>query len=77
MLCVLTIANSLIQEGQVREITPKVMSLIKSRLEHVFIRLNSAAPTDPILRNLSLMIEYTRKIADSMGLSLPGSSSAY
>lgn len=51
------------------------MSLIKSRLEHVFIRLNSTAPNDPILRNLSLMIDYTRKIAESMGLNLAPSSS--
>lgn len=60
-----------------REITPKVMSLIKSRLEHVFIRLNSSVPNDPALRNLSVMIDYTRKIADSMGLNLAGSSSSY
>lgn len=53
------------------------MTLIKSRLEHVFIRLSSTAPGDPALRNLSTMIDYTRKIAEFMGLSLAAPASSY
>ncbi|KAF3766475.1 hypothetical protein M406DRAFT_89257 [Cryphonectria parasitica EP155] len=64
-------------EGQVREITPRVMSLVKSRLEHVFVRLNMAVPNDPVLRNLSGMIDLTRKINDAMGRSGSIAGSAY
>lgn len=55
-----------IQEGQVREITPKVMSLLKGRLEHVFLRLSSTMPSDPALRNISNMTNLTQRITDSM-----------
>ncbi|KAG8163182.1 hypothetical protein KVR01_007660 [Diaporthe batatas] len=53
-------------EGQVREITPKVMSLLKGRLEHVFLRLSSTMPSDPALRNISSMTSLTQRITDSM-----------
>ncbi|POS76281.1 hypothetical protein DHEL01_v205319 [Diaporthe helianthi] len=53
-------------EGQVREITPKVMSLLKGRLEHVFLRLSSSVPSDPALRNISNMTSLTQRITDSM-----------
>lgn len=53
-------------EGQVREITPKVMSLLKGRLEHVFLRLNSTVPNDPALKNISIMTNLTQRITDSM-----------
>lgn len=53
-------------EGQVREITPKVMSLLKGRLEHVFLRLSSTMPSDPALRNISNMTSLTQRITDSM-----------
>lgn len=66
-----------LQEGQVREVTPKVMSLIKGRLEHVLVRLSTMRPNDPILRNISQMIDYTRKIVDTMGLNMALASSAY
>lgn len=61
---VLTIIGN--QEGQVREITPKVMSLLKGRLEHVFLRLSSTMPSDPALRNISNMTSLTQRITDSM-----------
>lgn len=64
-------------EGQVREVTPKVMSLIKGRLEHVLVRLSTMRPNDPILRNVSQMIDYTRKIVETMGLNMAAASSAY
>lgn len=54
------------QEGQVREITPKVMSLLKGRLEHVFLRLSSTSPNDPVLKNISQMTSITQRITDSM-----------
>ncbi|KAK7746685.1 hypothetical protein SLS53_001871 [Cytospora paraplurivora] len=66
------------QEGQVREITPKVMSLLKGRLEHVFLRLNSTVPNDPALKNISMMTSLTQRITDSMRHAsvggLPGAS---
>ncbi|CAN8104583.1 unnamed protein product [Discula destructiva] len=54
-------------EGQVREVTPKVMRLIKGRLEHILIRLSTARPHDPSLKTVSQMIEHTRKINEYMG----------
>ncbi|KAJ0107754.1 hypothetical protein J7T55_000016 [Diaporthe amygdali] len=53
-------------EGQVREITPKVMSLLKGRLEHIFLRLSSTVPSDPALRNISTMTNLTQRITDTM-----------
>ncbi|KAJ4423356.1 hypothetical protein N0V82_001959 [Gnomoniopsis sp. IMI 355080] len=64
-------------EGQVREVAPRVMSLIKGRLEHVLVRLSTMRPNDPILRNVSQMIDYTRKIVDTMGMNMAAASSAY
>lgn len=66
-----------LQEGQVREIAPRVMSLIQGRLEHVLVRISTLRPNDPILRNVSQMIEYTRKIVNTMGLNMAAASSAY
>ncbi|KAI3398542.1 hypothetical protein diail_9066 [Diaporthe ilicicola] len=63
-----------IQEGQVREITPKVMSLLKGRLEHMFLRLSSTMPSDPALRNISTMTNLTQRITDSMRPLAAGSS---
>ncbi|KUI67252.1 hypothetical protein VM1G_02929 [Cytospora mali] len=63
----LTFSEALpIIEGQVREITPKVMSLLKGRLEHIFMRLSSAVPNDPALKNISMMTSLTQRITDSM-----------
>ncbi|KAL1858175.1 hypothetical protein Daus18300_010057 [Diaporthe australafricana] len=61
-------------EGQVREITPKVMSLLKGRLEHIFLRLSSTVPSDPALRNISNMTNLTQRITDSMRPLAAGSS---
>lgn len=53
------------------------MTLVKNRLEEVFVRLSMAVPNDPALRNLSIMIDLTRKINDTMGRagSFAGSAS--
>lgn len=42
------------------------MSLLKGRLEHVFLRLSSTMPNDPALRNISNMTSLTQRITDSM-----------
>lgn len=42
------------------------MSLLKGRLEHVFLRLSSTVPNDPALKNISMMTGLTQRITDSM-----------
>ncbi|KAJ9143336.1 Muc1 extracellular alpha--glucan glucosidase [Pleurostoma richardsiae] len=49
-------------DNQVREVTPKIMGIIKSRLESLFMRITNAAPGDPILKNLASMIQLTNRI---------------
>lgn len=60
-------ANELLQETHVREVTPKVMHIIKGRLEHILIRLSTSRPNDPILREISQTLEYTRQVGELIG----------
>lgn len=63
-----------IQEGHVKDVTPKVMQLIKGRLEHILIRLSTARPNDPILRDISQTLEYTRQVSELMAAPVASSS---
>ena len=56
-------ANHLhLQDDQTREITPKILGHIKTRLEQVFMRISSVSPNDPGLKNLAQMSSIVEKI---------------
>ncbi|KAL1837098.1 hypothetical protein VTK73DRAFT_4826 [Phialemonium thermophilum] len=51
-------------DDQVREVTPKIMSLLKTRIEHLFARIHRIAPNDPTLKNLTNMANVAGRITD-------------
>lgn len=41
------------------------MGVLKARLEHLFLRINSQTPGDHVLKNLSGMVQVTTQIMNS------------
>lgn len=52
------------QDDQVREVTPKIMGLLKTRIEHLFVRISRIAPNDPTLKSLTNMANVAGRIND-------------
>ncbi|TPX11672.1 uncharacterized protein E0L32_007651 [Thyridium curvatum] len=53
-----------IQDEQVRELTPKILSHIKARLEQVFIEISTISANDPVLKNIAQMASLINRIVD-------------
>ncbi|KAI1125711.1 hypothetical protein F5Y10DRAFT_246411 [Nemania abortiva] len=51
-----------VTDPAVREVIPKIMSTFLERVEKLFMRISSRAPTDPILQHLSNMTSIARRI---------------
>lgn len=49
-----------------REVTPKIMGLIKSRVEQLFLRVSRLAPNDPTLKMLTNMANVAGRIAENV-----------
>lgn len=54
------------QDNQVREVTPKIMTLLKTRIEHLYLRISRIAPNDPILKTLTNMANVAGRINDTV-----------
>jgi hypothetical protein len=55
-----------LQDDQVREVTPKIMTLLKTRIEQLFLEISRIAPHDPALKTLSNMSQIAGRIAESV-----------
>ncbi|KAK4239222.1 hypothetical protein C8A03DRAFT_14376 [Achaetomium macrosporum] len=53
-------------DDQVREVTPKIMTLLKTRIEGLFLEISRIAPHDPALKTLSSMSQIAGRIAESV-----------
>ncbi|KAH8902005.1 hypothetical protein BR93DRAFT_948328 [Coniochaeta sp. PMI_546] len=53
-------------DDQLREVTPKIMGLIKSRVEQLFLRVSRLAPNDPTLKMLTNMANVAGRIAENV-----------
>ncbi|KAB5582221.1 hypothetical protein GE09DRAFT_1074135 [Coniochaeta sp. 2T2.1] len=53
-------------DDQLREVTPKIMGLIQSRVEQLFLRVSRLAPNDPSLKMLTNMANVTGRIAETV-----------
>lgn len=51
-----------LQDPAVREVIPKIMATFHERVEKLFIRISSRAPTDPMLAHLSSMTHLATRI---------------
>jgi hypothetical protein len=49
-----------------REVTPKIMGLIKGRVEQLFLRVSRLAPNDPTLKMLTNMANVAGRIAENV-----------
>lgn len=49
-----------------REVTPKIMGLIKGRVEQLFLRVSRLAPSDPTLKTLTNMANVAGRIAETV-----------
>lgn len=58
--------NSLphVTDSAVRDVIPKIMNTFLERVEKLFMRINSRAPTDPMLQHLSSMTQMASRIRD-------------
>ena len=65
------------QDDQLREVTPKIMGLLKSRIEQLFLRISRLAPNDPTLKNLTNMANVAGRIAESVQRSGGSRDSLY
>jgi hypothetical protein len=52
------------QEHEIREVTPKIMGVVKQRLEQLFLAINNVAPRDPVLKNITNMAGLASRIID-------------
>ncbi|KAK3303936.1 uncharacterized protein B0T15DRAFT_399494 [Chaetomium strumarium] len=53
-------------DDQVREVTPKIMNLLKTRIEGLFLEISRIAPHDPALKTLSNLSQVANRIAESV-----------
>ncbi|KAL2116242.1 hypothetical protein VTJ04DRAFT_8409 [Mycothermus thermophilus] len=53
-------------DDQVREVTPKIMTLLKNRIEQLLVEISRIAPHDPTLKTLSSMIQVATRIAETV-----------
>ena len=49
-----------------REVTPRIMTLIQTRVEQLMLRVSRLAPNDPTLKMLTNMANVARRIADTV-----------
>lgn len=54
-----------------REITPKIMGILKSRVEQLFLRVSSVSAQDPVLKNMSRMVNLMNRITESVERGTP------
>jgi hypothetical protein len=57
---------SVAQDSEVRSVTPKIMSLLKTRLEQLFLNISNMAPRDPVLKNITNMTNMATRIIDTV-----------
>ncbi|KAL2263307.1 hypothetical protein VTK26DRAFT_7360 [Humicola hyalothermophila] len=55
-------------DDQVREVTPKIMTLLKARIEQLFLDISRVAPHDTSLKTLSNMSQTAGRIAENVQL---------
>jgi hypothetical protein len=53
-------------DDQVREVTPKIMTLLKSRIEDLLMGISRMAPNDQSLKSLANMANVAGRIADNV-----------
>lgn len=53
------------QDDQVREVTPKIMNLLKTRIEQLLLDISRVAPHDPSLKTLSTMSQIAGRVAEN------------
>ncbi|KAL2158755.1 hypothetical protein VTH06DRAFT_3946 [Thermothelomyces fergusii] len=53
-------------DDQVREVTPKIMNILKTRIEQLFLEISRIAPHDPALKTLSNMSQVAGRIAETV-----------
>jgi hypothetical protein len=61
----------ILQDDQVREVTPKIMNLLKTRIEGLFLEISRIAPHDPVLKTLSNLSQVANRIAESVQMRHP------
>jgi hypothetical protein len=54
------------QDDQVRDVTPKIMSLIKSRTEQLLVDISRVAPHDPALKTLANLGHMATRISENV-----------
>jgi hypothetical protein len=54
------------QDDQLRDVTPKIMGLLKARVEQLYIRISRIAPSDPILKTLSNLVSVAGRISETV-----------
>ncbi|OIW22925.1 hypothetical protein CONLIGDRAFT_637855 [Coniochaeta ligniaria NRRL 30616] len=64
-------------DDQLREVTPNIMGLIKSRVEQLFLRVSRLAPNDPTLKMLTNMANVAGRIAENVQRSGGSRDSRY
>jgi predicted type IV restriction endonuclease len=55
-----------VQDEQLRDVTPKIMTLIKGRIEQLILHISRLAPSDPNLKTLSNMANVAGRIAETV-----------
>lgn len=53
------------QDDQLRDVTPKIMGVIKGRVEQLALRVSRLAPNDPTLKTLTNMANVAGRIAET------------
>ncbi|QSZ32688.1 hypothetical protein DSL72_002267 [Monilinia vaccinii-corymbosi] len=51
-------------EDQVADLVPKIMNIYIQRLEHLFMRITTVAPNDPLLKQVSQMVTTANRILE-------------
>lgn len=67
------LTNTDTQDNQVRDVTPKIMTLMKTRVETLLLEISRVAPHDPSLKTLSNMAHVAGRIAESASHTLHNS----
>lgn len=54
------------QDDQLCNVTPRIMSLLKGRLEQLVVKISRISPSDPIIKRLTHMVRMVTQISEAV-----------
>lgn len=54
------------QDDQLCNVTPRIMGLLKGRLEQLIVKISRISPSDPIIKKLTHLVHMVTQISETV-----------